>query len=82
MESQAANALYAELHKAKPYHDGTFENWSADRTAAHPYKYDEGVTIWIAETDLAPHDHFLGGAHACEECQDADPDEPDDEEVS
>lgn len=68
MELAAAQAKYAEIHEAKPFHDGSFELWSEKRTKSHPYRYDEGVTVWVAETDLNPHDHFLGGAKDCPDC--------------
>jgi hypothetical protein len=72
MEAASANARYAERHKEKPFHDGTFPTdlaaWSATRTPSHPFKYDEGVTIWAADTDVNPHDHFLGGADRCKQC--------------
>ncbi len=55
----AAEGLWAELHKDKPFHDGTEKNWSDKRSAAHPYRYDEGVTILPLLEDLTPDDHFL-----------------------
>lgn len=69
MERAAAQAKYAELHEALPFHDGTFAKWAKERSASHPYRYDEGVTVWVAEHDLTPHDHFLGGAADCPDCQ-------------
>lgn len=80
MERAAAEWKYAELHKVEPYHDGSFRRWSRERTDSHPYGAHDGVTIWVADVDLAPHDHFLGGRHACPECSpEQSPDEqPDD----
>ena len=69
MERSAAQAKYAEMHEALPFHDGTFKSWSKERTASHPYHHSDGVTIWVAESDLTPHDHFLGGAKDCPDCQ-------------
>ena len=68
MEQSAAEWRYAQLHEKKPYHDGTFESWSEKQSLKHPYHYSAGVRIWVAETDLAPHDHFLGGKSECPEC--------------
>ena len=63
MESAAANARYDELYGGK-YHDGTFPadlaQWSEKRTPDTPYGHRDGVTIWVAPTDLAPDDDFLG----------------------
>lgn len=58
MTRAAAIALYGDLHEAAPYHDGSFTSWSKERTRSHPYKYDEGVSIGVAETDFAPDDMF------------------------
>lgn len=72
MEKAAADARYAELHEKRAYHDGTFprdlSDWAEKRSAETPYHYLDGVTISVAPVDLAPHDHFLGGWSACEEC--------------
>lgn len=72
MEQAAAEWRYSQMHDAAPFHDGTFptdpDRWSATRTKAFPYHYRDGVTLWVAESDLAPHDHFLGGAQDCAEC--------------
>jgi hypothetical protein len=59
MEQASAAAAYRELHEDQPYHDGTFTNWSASRSAAHPYHFDDGVTIGVT-----PVDHGLGGRFA------------------
>lgn len=78
METEAAASKWAALHEQHPYHDGTFKSWAKDRSDSHPYHFQAGVTVWVAETDLNPHDHFLGGRSACEECmnpeRDAAPD--------
>jgi len=63
-ERAAANALYAQLHEDAQYHDGNHKHWSATRTRATPYRYDEGVSIWVAPEDLAPDDDFLGSPSA------------------
>jgi len=72
METEAAAARYDERHKDLPYHDGTFPAdlslWAKDRSESHPYRFDAGVTVYVAAEDSAPHDHFLGGGEGCEEC--------------
>jgi hypothetical protein len=59
MEAAAANAMYADLHEKRPYHDGTFSSWSAKRSRSHPYHFNDGVTISAARVDLSPDDEFL-----------------------
>jgi hypothetical protein len=59
MEELAARRRYDMLHEREPYHDGTFENWSKDASAEFPYRYDDGVRIWVAPVDLTPDDDFL-----------------------
>lgn len=80
MEQAAADWRYDQLHKERPFHDGTFPDdpraWMKERSKSHPYHYRDGVTLWVAEVDLAPHDHFLGDVKACPECN------PEDEEVT
>lgn len=68
MEQAAAEWRYAELHKDLPFHDGTFTSWAKERSLSHPYHLSDGVSVWVAESDLTPHDHFLGGAKDCAEC--------------
>lgn len=64
MERAAAEAAYEKRHEKAPHHDGTFESWHKDRSTAFPYRYNEGVTIGVAETDLAPDDAFTTEASA------------------
>ena len=72
MERESAKRKYDLLHKTRTWHDGTFpddpEAWTAERTPDTPFRYDDGVTIYVAPVDERPHDHFLGGAKKCEEC--------------
>lgn len=68
MELAAAQWRYGQMHEDKPYHSGDFSSWSEKRSLSHPYRYDDGVNLWIADADLNPHDHFLGGAKDCAEC--------------
>lgn len=63
-----AEAKYDQLHEKQPFHDGAFAKWGEKRTAETPYHYRDGVNLWVAESDLTPHDHFLGGAKDCAEC--------------
>ena len=72
MERAAADWRYDTLHEKRPFHDGTFESWAEKRSLSHPYHARDGVTLWVAESDLAPHDHFLGDAKDCDECQEVD----------
>lgn len=78
MERESANRKYDALHKTRTWHDGTFpddpEAWTAERTPDTPFHYRDGVTIYAAPIDVNPHDHFLGGAGACEECSGSGPD--------
>lgn len=62
MERAAANAKYARLHEALPYHDGTQKRWAKERSDSHPYRFDEGVTIWVHDEGLSPDDDFLSGS--------------------
>lgn len=58
MEREAALAAYNDLHEDAQWHDGTFRSWTKKRDAEHPYRFDFGVKIGVAETDLAPWDKF------------------------
>jgi hypothetical protein len=62
LELISANAQYERLHKQLPYHDGTFKSWAAEPSRSHPYRFTDGVTIWVAPVDLDPEDDFLGAA--------------------
>lgn len=59
MEQKAAQWLYAHLHEALPFHDGTFRSWAKVRSRSHPYHFADGVRITVATTDLTPDDDFL-----------------------
>lgn len=66
-ERVAAQERYAALHEAgsgRIYHDGLERNWSETWTTATPYKYDAGVSVWVADVDLNPDDHFLSRGSA------------------
>lgn len=59
METAAANWRYDQIHEDRPYHDGTFTDFSEHRTLSTPYHYRDGVTVWVSEQDLTPDDNFL-----------------------
>lgn len=58
MELEAAQFAYEEKHKDLEWHDGTFQSWSKVRTAEFPYRFDMGVRVGVARTNLAPWDEF------------------------
>lgn len=64
MEREAAVEAYQDLHKDRPYHDGTFQSWSADRSRSHPYSAGAGVSFGVADRDLTPWDKFTTDEHA------------------
>lgn len=55
-EASAAQAKFDRLHRDLPYHDGTMTAWAKEPSAAHPYHYGDGATVWVASKD-----HGLGG---------------------
>lgn len=57
-ETAAARAMYELRHKDQPFTDGE-GSWAAERSAAHPYHFNDGVHIWVAPVDLNPEDRFL-----------------------
>ncbi|WP_460836530.1 hypothetical protein [Nocardioides marmoraquaticus] len=59
-EKKAAERRYAALHAELPFHDGTFSTWGKEPSALTPFRFDDGVTIVVADTDLNPEDKFLG----------------------
>ena len=59
MERDAAQAAYSDLHgEDAGWHDGTFTRWAAERSAAFPYSASSGVSIHVADADVAPWDDF------------------------
>lgn len=58
MEREAANARYARLHDDRKWHDGSFTQWAKEPSREFPYRFDFGVTVGVADTDLRPHDLF------------------------
>lgn len=77
MARAAADHQYDALHEKAPFHNGTFTEWGAKWSKKTPYHYRDGVTLWVAADDLTPHDHFLGGAADCPDCQGGAPSQPD-----
>lgn len=59
MQEKAAQRRWEILHQERPYHDGSFESWSKEPSLSHPFKYDDGVMIWVSKDDLSPDDDFL-----------------------
>jgi hypothetical protein len=55
----AAARRYEQMHHDMPFHDGNFANWSKNASLDAPYRYDDGVTIWVSPDDITPDDHFL-----------------------
>ena len=60
MQLDAAKRRYSELHKEKPFHDGTFTHWSEKPSRLYPFHFMDGVTIWLSPSELNPDDKFLG----------------------
>lgn len=82
MELEAASSAYDDLHKDAPYHDGTFQSWSKERSAAFPYRYSEGVKLGVADHDLMPWDTFTTDMNASPLSDASDEPELDDAEPS
>lgn len=79
MEREAAQRMYGELHKDRPFHDGTFQNWTAERTPGTPYHFGDGVQIYASLEDDHPGDLFTTRTNARPWDQPDDPAEPGDE---
>lgn len=58
-EKEAALAKWQALHANAPWHNGTESSWSKVQDEGHPYRYDMGVTLWVATRDVNPDDQFL-----------------------
>lgn len=54
------NRIYDELHKDRPWHDGTEAIWAAEYSKVTPWHYRDGVSIYLAKFDENPDDDFLG----------------------
>jgi hypothetical protein len=64
MELAAARHAYSALHEKAQWHDGTFTSWAEERSESHPYRYDDGVTIFVADADHDPGDEFTSEVDA------------------
>lgn len=64
MAQEAVQAQYAGLHKDEPFHDGTFTRWSSERTFLHPFHFDAGVSVAVADHDVHPWDDFTSEKNA------------------
>lgn len=51
--------MYARMHEAKPFHDGTGAIWAESPSWITPFHFQDGVRIYLAETDENPDDDFL-----------------------
>lgn len=80
MQLAAANRRYDQLHKEKPFHDGTFRIWMEKPSQLTPFHYRDGVTIWISEEDLtsADDDDFLEQRSGADPFQAASPGDDED----
>lgn len=72
MQERAAQRRWEILHQEQPYHDGSFESWAKEPSLTHPFRFDDGVTIWVSKEDLSPDDDFLEQSPAADQ---ADPDQ-------
>jgi hypothetical protein len=64
MEQAAALWRYQALHEDAPYHDGSWRAWSKERTAATPYHFLDGVSVYVSTVDDNPADDFLTDENA------------------
>lgn len=56
---KAAQRTYDEIHKDRPFHDGMERIWSDKWSELTPFRYDDGVTIWMSPVEINPDDDFL-----------------------
>lgn len=63
MAARGAANLYQQMHKDRPFHDGTFPKdpraWSDTVSRVTPYHFMDGVSFYAAERDVMPDDDFL-----------------------
>lgn len=59
-----AEWMYEKLHEDAPFHDGSFAEWSKVRSERHPYHFKDGVTVGVADEDIASWDKFTTEANA------------------
>jgi hypothetical protein len=58
-QQETADRKYGELHKDKPFHDGTEKRWADAATPKVPFHFRDGVRVYVAPVDLHPDDNFL-----------------------
>lgn len=62
MNLASLRARYAAQHEKKPFHDGTFHGWSAERTPDAPFHFTDGVSLYVSEQEPAEGEDFLTDA--------------------
>lgn len=67
MQLAAAMALYAQMHETRPYHSGDFKSWAKERSRDYPFRYDDGVSFYLSETEVNPDDDWLGDGRSVAE---------------
>lgn len=50
--------MFHELHKDKPWHDGTYTIRMAEFSLLTPFHYTDGVSIGLGVDDFDPDDKF------------------------
>lgn len=83
MEERSAQTRFDEIHKDRPWHDGSFPEdraaWSDKRTAETPFRYDWGARVFVTDTDLDMGGDFLWQSVAEEgDGDDAEAEDPED----
>lgn len=58
-EQEAADRLYGEKHKDKPFTNRAETRWAEKPDPQTPFHFRDGVRIFVAPVDLDPDDHFL-----------------------
>lgn len=74
MQEKAAQRWFEEIHRDKPFHDGSFDRWSEKWSPGFPFHYSDGTTVWISKEELGLGGDFLNRGSAAPEEPDADQD--------
>lgn len=64
MERAAAERAFDKLHEDAPFHDGSFASWAKEWSEEYPYHAKDGMTVYVADTDVNPGDLFTADADA------------------
>jgi hypothetical protein len=56
---EAADRMYAEKHKAAPFHSGNERGWVKDFSPKTPFHFRDGARVWVSQLDLSPDDAFI-----------------------